>query len=153
MKESCEISWLFCVVLKKGVKLLEQDEIKKVLKIGKQYKYKELCELLNEPWTEACNKKPLQLEDWERYFDYDRIDNRTYLIKKIYDNPLPGIENFTYKTITIPVKCSKVDYEYLLQCNKWSAECWNKIIEKDKQLYEDTGVCMKRNEIQTFVKI
>lgn len=63
MKESCEISWLFLCCLKKGVKLLEQGEIKKVLKIGKQYKYKELCELLNEPWTEACNKKPLQLEE------------------------------------------------------------------------------------------
>lgn len=132
--------------------MLEQDEIKKVLEIGKQYKYKELCELLNELWTEACNKKPQQLEDWERYFDYKRIDNRNYLIKKIYDKPFPGIENFTYKTIMIPVKCSKDDYKYLLQCNKWSAECWNKIIEKDKQLYEDIGVCMKRNEIQTFVK-
>ena len=75
--------------------MLEQDEIKKVLEIDKQYKYKELCELLNESWTEACNKKPQQLEDWERYFDYKRIDNRNYLIKKIYDKPFPGIENFT----------------------------------------------------------
>ena len=100
----------------------------------------------------GTNRKVELLEDFERYFDYERIGNSKFIIKDIYDAPLPGIENFFYKTIIIPVKCSKDDYEYLTQCNRWSAECWNALVEQDKLFYEKNKRYMTRGELQTFVK-
>lgn len=47
--------------------MLKQEEIKQIIEIGKEYKYKELCNLLNETYTEATNKKTEQLENWERF--------------------------------------------------------------------------------------
>lgn len=133
--------------------MLEQEEIKKVIEIGKEYKYKELCILLNETWTEATNKKTEQLENWERFFDYERIDKRTFRINDIYDIPLKGIEDgFFYKTMIIPVKCSKSDYDYLLQCREWAGQCWNELVKADKNCYAETGKCMTRSELQKYVK-
>lgn len=100
----------------------------------------------------GTNRKVELLEDFERYFDYERIGNSKFIIKDIYDVPLPGIENFFYKTIIIPVKCSKDDYEYLTQCNRWSAECWNALVAQDKSFYEKNKRYMTRGELQTFVK-
>lgn len=52
----------------------------------------------------------------------------------------------------IPVKCSGKDYEYLIQCNKWAAQCWNEIVKADNECYKTTGKFMSRSEIQYFVK-
>ena len=95
----------------------------------------------------GTNRKVELLEEFERYFDYERIGNNKFLIKEIYKEPLPGIENFFYKTVIIPVKCSKDDYEYLAQCNKWSAECWNALVAQDKSFYEknERYFCEKYN--------
>ena len=99
------------------------------IKVGDVYKYKDICNLLDVPFSDATNKKVEYLEEFERYCKFDRIDNRNFVIKEVYDKPLAGFENgFFYKTIYVPVKCSKTDYDYLMKCNKWSAECWNKLV-------------------------
>ena len=80
------------------------------IKVGETYKYKELCNLLGVKCETATNKRVELLEEFERYFEYERADKYHFLITKIYDKPLPGLENgFFYKTMTIPVKCSKKD--------------------------------------------
>ena len=111
-----------------------------------------MCNLLGVKYETGTNRKVELLEEFERYFDYERIGNNKFLIKDIYAIPLPGIENFFYKTIIIPVKCSKEDYEYLAQCNRWSAECWNALVAKDKSFYEENKRYMTRGELQSFVK-
>lgn len=119
--------------------MLKQEEIKQIIEIGKEYKYKELCNILNETYTEATNKKTEQLENWERFFNYERIDKRTFKINNIYDVPMKGIEDgFFYKTMVIPVKCSKNDYAYLLQCREWAGQCWNELVKAESSFYGDS---------------
>ena len=65
----------------------------KNIKVGKTYKYKELCDLLGVKCETATNKRVELLEEFERYFHFERHDKRYFLIKKIYDNPLQGLEN------------------------------------------------------------
>ena len=85
--------------------MLKQEELKQVIEIGKSYKYKELCLLIQEPRCESSNRKKEQHDDWTRFFDYDMVSKYEYIIRKIYDKPLTGLENgFFYKTIYIPVK-------------------------------------------------
>ena len=121
--------------------------------VNEIYTYKELCSLLEVEYASATNKKVEQLEEFERFFKFERPDKRHFVIKEIYNEPLPGLENgFFYKTLTIPVKCSKEDYQYLIQCSKWSADCWNKIVKADKETYKETGKFMTRSQIQSFVK-
>ena len=123
------------------------------IKVGETYRYKELCNLLGVKREETTNKKVEQLEEFERFFKFDRPDKYNFVIEEIYDEPLPGLENgFFYKTLTIPVKCSKEDYQYLIQCSQWSANCWNEIVKADKETYKETGKFMTRSQIQSFVK-
>ena len=117
------------------------------------YKYKDLCDLLGVKCETATNRKVVLLEEFERYFEFERPDNRHFLIKKIYDTPLPGLENgYFYKTMVIPVKCSKEDYQYLMQCREWAGDCWNKIVKADNDFYKENGRLMKKSELQSFVK-
>lgn len=123
------------------------------IKVGETYKYKELCKLLGVKCETATNKKVNLLEEFERFFEYGKSDKGTFFIKKIYDVPLPGFENgFFYKTMIIPVKCSKEDYQYLMQCSKWAGDCWNKIVKADNDFYKENGRLMKKSELQSFVK-
>lgn len=125
----------------------------KNIKVDKTYKYKELCDLLGVKCETATNKRVELLEEFERYFDFERPDKRHFLIKKIYDNPLQGLENgFFYKTVIIPVKCSKEDYQYLTKCSKWAADCWNLIVKEDNNFYKNSGRFMNKKELQSFVK-
>ena len=112
-----------------------------------------MCELLGVKCEKSANKRAELQEEFERYFDYDRPDKRHFLIKKIYDEPLPGLENgFFYKTMIIPVKCSKEDYEYLMQCSRWAGDCWNEIVKADKEFEKNNGRLMNKKELQSFVK-
>lgn len=123
------------------------------IKVGETYKYKKLCELLGVPVETNTDRKVRLLEEFERYFEFERPDIYDFTITKIYDEPLAGFENGCfYKTMIIPVQCSKRDYNYLMQCNKWAADCWNKIVEADTECYKTTGKFMTRSEIQRFVK-
>ena len=59
------------------------------IKVGETYKYKELCELLGVICETATNRKVMLLEEFERYFEFERPDKYRFIIKNIYDNPLP----------------------------------------------------------------
>lgn len=123
------------------------------IKVGEIYKYKELCHLLGVKCETGTNRKVELLEEFERYFEFEQPNNRHFLITKIYDKPLPGLENgFFYKTIIIPVKSSKEDYQYLMQCSKWAGQCWNELVKADNDFYKENGRLMKKSELQTFVK-
>ena len=52
----------------------------------------------------------------------------------------------------IPVKCSKEDYQYLLQCSRWAGDCWNEIVKADKEFDKNNGRLMNKKELQSFVK-
>lgn len=133
--------------------MLEQNELKEVIEIGKSYRYKKLCELLQEPYYEGQNKKKEQLDDWSRFFSFDMVSKYEYIIHEIYDKQSIGLENgFSYKTLCIPVKCSKADYEYLNQCRIWAGDCWNAIVNADNEYYKIHNKLMNRSELQTFVK-
>jgi len=58
----------------------------------KSYKYKELVTVL-ETEIKASGSKQLQLKDWERYFNYERGEKATFIIKEIYAEPLSKIDN------------------------------------------------------------
>ena len=109
--------------------------------------------MLGVEYSKATNKKVEMLEEFERYFEYERITNRDFLITNIYDVPCVGFENgYFYKTMIIPVKCSDEDYKYLMQCSRWAGDCWNAIVKADNECYEQNNRYMTRSEIQTFVK-
>ena len=48
--------------------------------------YPELCEIIGEK-NKTGKSKILQLKEWERYFEYDKVGNQ-FIIREIYDNPL-----------------------------------------------------------------
>lgn len=121
--------------------------------IGQLYTYKDLCNLLGIKCETAQNKKVELLEEFERYFEFEQPDNRHFLITKIYDEPLPGLDcGYFYKTMVIPVKCSKEDYQYLIKCSRWAGDCWNELVKADHDFYKENGRLMKKGELQTFVK-
>lgn len=62
-----------------------------ILKIGEKYKYKELCEILNEKEL-LGNSRKAQFKEWERYFKWSNPNSRTYLIEEIYDFPKDKID-------------------------------------------------------------
>lgn len=49
--------------------------------------YKEMCQLLDEKIT-GGNSKKAQLNNWKRYFDFQK-DGQKFIITKIYTKPLP----------------------------------------------------------------
>ena len=59
--------------------------------IGKQYKYKELCKILNEP-TKGGKSKQLQLNNWKRFFRYNK-EGTKFVIDEIFDTPKEKIDN------------------------------------------------------------
>jgi putative transposase len=92
-----------------------------------------------------------QKDELNRFIEWECVKYKC-IITKIYDNPLPSLDNYFYKTITMPVKCNKTDYEYLLKCNKWSADVWNYCVEKDNENYDVNKEFLTRNQLQTLVK-
>ena len=55
--------------------------------IGEILSYKDMCELLEQP-RYSGNQKKAQLKEFLRYFDFEKVE-RQYIIKDIYDTPLP----------------------------------------------------------------
>ena len=55
--------------------------------IGEILSYKEICEITNQP-RYSGNQKKAQLKEFLRYMDIEK-ENRKYIIKDIYDTPLP----------------------------------------------------------------
>lgn len=52
--------------------------------------YKEMCQLLDEKITDGNSKKS-QLNNWKRYFDFQK-DGQKFVILKVYDKPFPTDE-------------------------------------------------------------
>ena len=52
----------------------------------------------------------------------------------------------------VPVKCNRLDYNYLMRLNKLSAEVWNHCVDIDKEHYVSTGKFMIMSEMQLSVK-
>lgn len=66
---------------------------------------------------------------------------------------MPGLDGgYFYKTLIIPVKCSKENYQYLMKCSRWAGDCWNELVKADNDFYKENGRLMKKGELQTFVK-
>lgn len=63
--------------------------------------YKELCKLVEQPVCTG-NQKRSQLEEFKRFFDYEKIGIK-FIILDIYDNPIP-------KTYKYPVNAIYVKY-------------------------------------------
>ncbi len=59
--------------------------------VNDNYNYKTLCELLEEPYKSSCSKNA-QLDEWRRYFAWERNGHK-YLITKKYDTPLPPLKH------------------------------------------------------------
>lgn len=58
------------------------------LVIGDCFKnYKELCAALNQP-VYGGNQKKAQLEEFKRYFEYEKVGNKFYILD-VYDEPKP----------------------------------------------------------------
>lgn len=61
------------------------------LELNKQYKYKDICTLLEEP-IKTGKSKQLQIKDWERYFTYSK-DKTKFIITEIYEEPKCKVSN------------------------------------------------------------
>lgn len=57
-----------------------------------------------------------------------------------------------YKTIIVPVNCNKSDYNYLMQCNKYSATVWNNCVKADQESREKNNKSLTRSELQFMMK-
>ncbi|MGG0667680.1 transposase [Lederbergia citrisecunda] len=58
-----------------------------------------------------------------------------------------------YKTLTVPVKCSGSDYDYLLRCNRESARIWNSILEIEEEYRKkNDGKWVNRSVLQMKTK-
>jgi len=55
-----------------------------LLKVGRVYKYKELCELFGEH-TKTSDSKIAQLREWKRYFDWENPTTQKYIVTEIFD--------------------------------------------------------------------
>jgi putative transposase len=63
------------------------------------------------------------------------------------------MSKYIYRTKQIPVNCSKLDYEYLKQCNEKSAKVWNFILKIEKEYRKNNeGKWIHRNELQQLTK-
>ena len=57
-----------------------------------------------------------------------------------------------YKTYTIPVNCNKSDYQYLMQCNKYSAIIWNNCVKADQEYYKENKKYLTQSQLQFMMK-
>jgi len=57
-----------------------------------------------------------------------------------------------YKTYIIPVNCNKSDYQYLMQCNKYSATIWNSCVNADIESRKVNNKSLTRSELQFLMK-
>lgn len=61
------------------------------LELNKNYKYKELCTILEQE-IKKDNSKKAQLKDWKRYFEIEKGKKATFIIKEIYAEPKEKVD-------------------------------------------------------------
>jgi len=52
----------------------------------------------------------------------------------------------------VPVNCNKSDYQYLMQCNKYSAIVWNACVKVDQENRELNNKSLTRSQLQFMMK-
>jgi putative transposase len=57
-------------------------------------------------------------------------------------------DKIIYKTIIVPLKCNKTDFEYLRQLNKISAQVWNNCVNIDKEHIKVNKKSMTLSELE-----
>lgn len=57
-----------------------------------------------------------------------------------------------YKTLIIPINCSKKNLDYLFQCNRLSAQVWNLCIELNNKYKEQNNKNISMGELQKLTK-
>lgn len=57
-----------------------------------------------------------------------------------------------YRTLTLPIKTSKENIDYLFQCNKESARVWNECIRLNKDLWQKKQKYVDRKYLQDRIK-
>ena len=65
------------------------NNLRKELEQGDTFTYKKLCEVLEEN-PKSGNSKPKQLEDWNRYFEFEKVGTKIKILN-IRDKELPDI--------------------------------------------------------------
>ena len=65
------------------------ENLRKELEQGDTFTYKKLCEVLEEK-TKGGNSKPKQLEDWNRYFEFEKVGTKIKILN-IRDKELPDV--------------------------------------------------------------
>lgn len=65
----------------------------KEIKVNQSYNYTQLCTLLGESKKKTTAKKERHLQQFKRYFNWEQIGERRYLITEIYSEPKPEIIN------------------------------------------------------------
>lgn len=78
------------------VELTKEDleynkKVHELLEVGKAYKYKELCELLEES-TKTGDSKQVQLSKWWQHFDWSNPTTQKFLVTEIFDTPRQRID-------------------------------------------------------------
>ena len=88
----------------------------KELIIGETFKYKDLCEFLNEPIKKGTNSKNAQLKEWSRYFEFEIVDKKI-IITDVYNEPKE--KPVYYPANSIYVECiEKILMTYLAKQEK-----------------------------------
>lgn len=73
------------------------ENLRKELEQGDTFTYKKLCEVLEEEYSKGGNAKKKQLEDWERYFEYEKIKTKIKILN-IRNKPLPDVNKMLGKS-------------------------------------------------------
>ena len=114
-----------------------------VLKVGMVVKnYKALCELLGQPVLSGRSKK-YQLEDFKRYFDFDKSGIK-FIISDIYDTPLSKEDLRKLGNNSIYVNCIEVILlQYLSEQKGFTAtltkrDWWEILWIKQSELWKNT---------------
>lgn len=121
--------------------------IVKNLKVGMIIKnYKNLCELVEEK-VSTGNKKKSQLKDLERYCKYHKDGNK-FIIDKIYDTPLPKVDNRTGHNSKYIDQIQDILTYYIYEENKKN----DRVILSMSKLINVLGLCNNTYSVANYKK-
>jgi putative transposase len=69
-----------------------------------------------------------------------------------YPNEKGGEKTIIYKTLIVPLKCNKSDFQYLSKLNSYSAQVWNFCVQIDKKHIEENGKAMGLSALEHATK-
>lgn len=106
-----------CIEEKTNTVLPSIQNNAKNLIIGELITYKDLCDVLQQPYYKGGNQKKSQLVEFSRFFDFE-IKNRKILIKEVYD--IPKEKEYRYPANAIYAECiEKILMTYLSNQDKY----------------------------------